>query len=169
MNPTEMADRCELLKGRNMLTDSVVRMTGPTESKTQAFPEPTVGGLIRNKEGKVLLVSSHKWFDKLTIPGGHIELGETMEEAVLREVEEEVGLDVRVVRLLLTQEAIYATEFWKKGHFIFFDFLCQSDTDRVKVDNREIQAYSWVWPGEGLTMNLESFSRRVLEKYLEEV
>ncbi len=141
-------------------------MSYPSSSRDQEFPEPTVGALIVNKEGKILLASSHKWFDRWTIPGGHIELGETMEQAVVREVKEEVGLDVHVVRLLLIQEAIYTSQFWKKRHYIFFDFLCRCETDKVIVDNREIQGYSWVWPGQALLMNLESFTRNVVEKYL---
>ena len=143
------------------------KMTDPARSTKQVYPEPTVGALIRNREGKLLLVTSHKWFDKLTIPGGHIELGETMEEAVKREVKEEVGLNVRVVRYLLEQEAIFTPEFWKRKHFIFFDFLCESGTDQVHVDNRELQDYHWVEPDEALGLTLESFTRRVLEKYLE--
>ncbi len=53
----------------------------PSLTKTiarQVFPEPTVGALIVNKEGKILLARSHKWFDKYTLPGGHIEVGESM-------------------------------------------------------------------------------------------
>jgi len=134
--------------------------------RDQVFPEPTVGGLIVNKQGMILLVSSHKWFDKLTIPGGHIELGETMQDSVVREVKEEVGLDISVERLLLTQEAIYTSQFWKKRHYIFFDFLCRCERNHVTLDNREIQDYSWVWPGEALRLNLESFTRNVVEKYL---
>ncbi len=143
------------------------KMTDPSRSIKHVYPEPTVGALIRNREGKLLLVTSHKWFDKLTIPGGHIELGETMEESVRREVKEEVGLNVLVARHLLTQEAIFAPEFWKRRHFIFFDFLCESSTEKVQVDNRELQDYLWVEPNEALGLNLESFTRRVLEKYLE--
>ena len=149
------------------LTWLVLSLNNLAESTKQVFPEPTVGGLVVNGEGKVLLVTSHKWFDRFTIPGGHIELGETMEDAVKREVREEVGLEVRVMRLLLTQEVIFTPEFWKRKHFIFFDFLCQSRTDRVKLDHREIQGHSWVRPREALKMKLESFTRRVLEKYLE--
>jgi len=141
-------------------------MSQSSPLRDQVFPEPTVGGLIVNKQGMILLVSSHKWFDKWTIPGGHIELGETMEQAVVREVKEEVGLDVQVDRLLLTQEAIYASQFWKKRHYIFFDFLCRCETDKVVLDNREIQGFSWVWPGQALLMDLESFTRNVVEKYL---
>ncbi len=80
----------------------------------QRFPEPTAGALILNRDGKLLLVRSHKWFDRLTIPGGHIELGETMEQAVKREAKEEVGLDVEVVDFVMMQEAIFSPEFWKR-------------------------------------------------------
>ena len=83
----------------------------PSLTKTpvkQVFPEPTVGALIVNNEGKILLAKSHKWFDKYTLPGGHIEVGESMIDAVRREVKEEVGLDVEVVEMLLVQEAIFA-------------------------------------------------------------
>ena len=141
-------------------------MSHETGPRDQVFPEPTVGGLIVNREGKVLLALSHKWFDKWTIPGGHIELGEKMNDAVIREIKEEVGLDITVERLLLIQEAIYTDQFWKKRHYIFFDFLCRCEKDNVALDNREIQNYSWVWPGQALNLNLESFTRNVVEKYL---
>src|SRR5437867_13195521 len=88
----------------------------------QVYPEPTVGALIVNPEGKILLAKSHKWFDKYTLPGGHIEVGETMEEAVKREAKEAVGLDVEVVEFLLMLEVMFADAFSQKTHFIFFDF-----------------------------------------------
>jgi nucleoside triphosphatase len=142
-------------------------LTGQKASQTQVYPEPTVGALIVNKEGKVLLTRSHKWFDKYTLPGGHIEVGETMIEAVVREAKEETGLDVEVVELLLTQEAIFAKEFWKKKHFVFFDFLCKSKDEQVKLDGRELQEYVWEYPGEAFQLNLDSFTKKTLEKYLQ--
>ena len=136
-------------------------------SHRQVYPEPTVGALIVNKEGKIFLAKSHKWFDKYTLPGGHIEVGETMKEAAAREVKEEVGLDVEVAEFLLMQEAIFADEFWKKKHFIFFDFLCRSRDQQVKLDGRELQEYVWEYPGAAVKLELDSFTRRTLEKYLQ--
>ena len=133
----------------------------------QVFPEPTVGALIVNNEGKILLARSHKWFDKYTLPGGHIEVGESMVDAVRREVKEEVGLDVEVVELLLVQEAIFAPEFYKEKHFIFIDFYCKSKEQRVKLDHDEIQDYIWVYPGAAYNLNLDSFTRKTLDRYLE--
>ncbi len=136
-------------------------------AQNQVYPEPTVGGLIVNNDGKILLTKSHKWFDKYTLPGGHIEVGETMREAVAREVKEETGLDVEVEEFLLSQEAIFTEEFWKRKHFIFFDFLCKSKGQQVKLDGRELQEYVWEYPGAAFRLNLDSFTKRTLEKYLE--
>ncbi len=136
-------------------------------SQDQVYPEPTVGALIVNKDGKILLTKSHKWFDKFTLPGGHIEVGETMEEAVKREVKEEVGLDVEVVEFLLMQEAIFAKEFWKKKHFIFFDYFCKVADQQVKLDNDELQDYIWEYPGAAFNRNLDSFTWKTVAKYLQ--
>jgi len=144
-------------------------MSTPSDQKasqTQVYPEPTVGALIVNQEGKILLTKSQKWFNKYTLPGGHIEVGETMKEAVIREVKEEVGLDVEVAEMLLMQEAIFAEEFWKKKHFIFFDFLCKSRDQGVKLDNRELQEHVWEYPGTAFRLELDSFTRKTLERYL---
>src|SRR5438309_10116704 len=116
------------------MTSSDQRPSPSKESITQVFPEPTVGDLIVNNEGKILLAKSHKWFDKYTLPGGHIEVGESMIDAVRREVKEEVGLDVEVVEMLLVQVAIFAPEFYKKRHFIFIDFYCKYKDQQVKLD-----------------------------------
>lgn len=148
---------------------SLARQTEVTSKNTtgQVYPEPTVGALIVNKEGKILLVKSHKWFDKYTLPGGHIEVGETMVEAVKREVKEEVGLDIQVGHLLLMQEAIFAAEFYKKRHFIFIDFACRARDDQVKLDQDELQEYLWIYPGAAYNLKLDSFTRKTIDKFME--
>ena len=53
-----------------------------------------MGALIINSNDEILLVKSHKWIEKKwTVPGGHIELGETAHDAIIREVKEETNLD----------------------------------------------------------------------------
>jgi mutator protein MutT len=134
----------------------------------QVFPEPTVGALIRNDEGKVLLCESHKWPGLYTVPGGHVELGETCEQALVREIKEEVGLDVVVLELLSIQQVIYPKEFWvAKSHFIFFDYLCSATGNQtVRVDTDEIQATIWQDPERALDLNIDRYLRHFINRLL---
>ncbi len=56
----------------------------------------TASALIKNDVDKVLLVY-HKKLNVWIYPGGHIEANETPDEAVIREVKEETGLDVEII------------------------------------------------------------------------
>ena len=132
----------------------------------QNFPEATVGALIVNSNGEILLVKSFKWGSKYTVPGGHIELGERSEVAVRREVKEEVGLEVEPVRILLVQEAIFPADYIKHEHYIFLDYLCRATSPTVKLDGKEIQEYVWTNPNDALRLELESFTRNLVEEYL---
>jgi nucleoside triphosphatase len=123
----------------------------------QNFPHPTVGALIFNPEGKMLLVRSHKFHDKYVVPGGHIEVGEKMTDALIREAKEETGLDVYDLEFIFFQEFIQDESFWKNMHFIFFDFACKTDSSDV-VLNDEAEAYVWVTLEEALTMNVDAYT-----------
>ena len=61
------------------------------------------------KEGKVLLVKN--WGDGYEFPGGGIELGETIEEALVREVREETGLEIRVGKIVYTGGDFFKLSF----------------------------------------------------------
>ena len=63
-------------------------------------PLPVVAGIVETAAG-VVLVRSHGWPEKMFgLVTGFLERGETPEEAVVREVREEVGLDAKVVSLV---------------------------------------------------------------------
>ncbi|MBM3898151.1 MAG: NUDIX domain-containing protein [Thaumarchaeota archaeon] len=132
---------------------------------SQKFPEPTVGALIINSD-KILLVKSPKWkHQKWTVPGGHIEVGESAEQAIVREVKEETGLDVIPIKLLLVQEAIFSEEYYKPMHYLFFDFLCRASNSDVKLDNRELGEYRWFNDKEVHKADVESYTKNVLRAY----
>jgi nucleoside triphosphatase len=135
----------------------------------QLFPEATVGALVVNEKGEVLIVRSKKWNDKYTVPGGHIELGERAEDAITREVKEETGLDTEPVKLLIVQQAIYPKDYHKHQHFIFMDFVCKAKSSEVKLDGRELQSYVWVTPEEALKLDLEEYTQNFVLKYLQEL
>lgn len=135
----------------------------------QLYPEATVGALVVNEKGEILLVRSSKWSDKFTVPGGHIELGERAEDAIKREVKEETGLDVEPVKLLLVQQAIYPKDYHKHEHFVFLDYGCNARSSQVKLDGRELQSHVWVTPEEVLKLDMEPYTRNFVMKYLDEL
>ena len=131
----------------------------------QIFPEPTVGAFIFNNKGEILLLQSHKWPGRYVVPGGHVELGERLEEAVEREAKEETGLDIHSVEFINFQQFIYDPAFWKHRHFIFFDFVCKTDSLEVKL-NDEAQEHVWVKSEAALHLPLDSYTRTSIEKII---
>jgi len=132
----------------------------------QQYPHPTVGALIFDPEGRLFLMKSHKWHGKYVVPGGHIELGETMEEALRREVKEETNLDVFDVEFLLYQDFLYDESFWKPMHFIFFDFICRTNSTDQVILNEEASEYLWATPAKALEMPVDSYTRRAIQEFL---
>lgn len=90
---------------------------------------PLVGvGAIIVRGGEVLLVQRGKppSFGKWSIPGGLVELGESLETAVRREVLEEVCIDVSVVDLVVALDRVIPDDSGKiEYHYILLDFLCE--------------------------------------------
>ncbi len=131
----------------------------------QQFPEPIAGAIIFNPEGRIFLMKSHKWGGKYTVPGGHVELGESIEHALIREIKEETGMDIYDIEFLKFQEFIHGKEFWKKRHFIFFDFACRTRSSEVTL-NSEAQEHIWTYPEEALKLDIDPYSRQAVEEYL---
>ena len=128
----------------------------------QLFPEPTVGVFIFNLKDELLLIKSHKWPDKYVVPGGHVELGERLEEAAIREAKEETGLDIYDLEFVNFQEFIYDPSFWKPRHFIFFDYACKTDTAEVKL-NDEAEEHVWVQLEVAVDLPLDTYTRISIE------
>ena len=132
----------------------------------QIFPAPTVGVFIFNSNGELLLLQSHKWPGRSVVPGGHVELGETLEQTVLREAKEETGLDIYDLKFVNFQQFIYDPSFWKKRHFIFFDYACKADSLKVEL-NDEAEDHVWVKLDAALHLPLDSYTRTSIEKIIE--
>jgi len=132
----------------------------------QAFPEPTTGAFIFNPHGQVLLIKTHKWKGKYAVPGGHIELGESMEKALIREVREETGLDIYDIKPIYVAEMIFDKLFFKKKHFIFLDYFCRTKSTKVKLNN-EAEEYLWISPEKAVKLpTIEPYAKKTIENYL---
>lgn len=58
-----------------------------------------VDGIVENDSNEILLVK-HRHYGIYTIPGGQVEVGENLKEALMREIKEETGIDVVVNKLV---------------------------------------------------------------------
>ncbi len=137
------------------------------------FPEgPIVGvGAVVVHQGRVLLVQRGRepLKGKWSLPGGMLELGESLTQGVVREVQEETGLDVEAVELVELIDRIHK-ESGPSGervryHYVIADYLCRvvggtlqaaSDADAVRwVERAEWNSHS--------SLALDPITVRVIE------
>jgi ADP-ribose pyrophosphatase YjhB (NUDIX family) len=84
---------------------------------------PSVYGVII-EDGKILL--SKQWGDGYDFPGGGIDLGESIIDALKREVKEETGLDVEIGRIVACENSFFKFRFEDKCvQSILMFYLCK--------------------------------------------
>jgi len=75
------------------------------------------------------------------LPGGVVELGETVREAIVREVKEECGIDVEPIRLLDVHDSIVRNgEGRVRFHYILSEFLCRVVGGSLKPSSDALEA-----------------------------
>ena len=108
---------------------------------------PVVGvGAIITQGNAVLLVRRGGEPQKgiWSIPGGVLQLGETLEEGVRREVREEAGLDVRVLERVEVVERILPDAAGElEYHYILIDYLCEPTGGVLQAADDAAEA-AWV-------------------------
>ena len=106
-------------------------------TSSREYPErPMVGvGGVVIHEGRALLIrrGSEPLRGEWSIPGGTLELGETLAEGVARELREETGVEVHVLGQIEVFERIFTEKVDEKAkekkrpryHFVIVDYLCE--------------------------------------------
>ena len=116
------------------------------DSENSKFPrgvEVVVGPYILNEQNEVMFCKSPKWPNQWVICGGHVEVGESLADALKREVKEELGIDIDVFDIMNVGEMIvYPPEFKRNAHFIFIDMLARPKNNDFHF-NSEISDYAW--------------------------
>ena len=120
------------------------------------FPAaPLVGvGAVIVQAGRVLLVQrgTEPARGRWSIPGGLIEVGESLSDAVIREVREETGLQVEPLELVELLDRIHRDGDRVRYHYVIADYLCRvaggtlhaaSDADAVRwIERAEWNSHS---------------------------
>jgi len=129
------------------------------------LPIVGVGGVVI-LDGRALLVrrGAPPLEGEWSIPGGTLELGETLAEGVRRELLEETGLEVEVLGQIEVFERIFRDSSRKpKYHFVVVDYLCRmiAGDARAGSDATDI---AWVVEPDLAKYALTSTAARVIEK-----
>jgi 8-oxo-dGTP diphosphatase len=148
-----------------------------TMTPKREYPErPLVGiGGVVVHEGRALLIRrggpplQGEW----SIPGGMLEIGETLEQGVKRELSEETGLDVNVVELIEVFERIFPAPPNSDGspgdatrpqyHFVILDYLCEMRGGTLAAGSDALE-FAWTPEEELVKFNLTVAATRVLRK-----
>lgn len=109
------------------------------------------------RDGKILLVRRAREPAKgvYTFPGGRVEFGESLTEALTREIREETGLEIEIVGLVGYREAL-PPRTGGHGHFVILPFAARWVSGEVAL-NDELDDARWLPPEravEGLTVTL---------------
>lgn len=126
-------------------------------------PAVGVGGVVW-KGDEVLLIQRGKEPNKghWSLPGGHQEWGETVRQAVAREVREETGVEVEVGDLIDVIDAIIPAAGERVGHhFTLIDFRCDWVSGEA-IAGDDAAAVAWARPGDLGKFNLWDETLRII-------
>lgn len=119
-----------------------------TEPVAPVWPRLAVSAAIF-KDNRFLLVQRARapalgiW----TLPGGRVEFGEGLHQALTREVQEETGLSIAIIGLAGFREALPNPARHQPGHFVILPFAARWASGAVNL-NEELGDFRWITPGE---------------------
>lgn len=97
---------------------------------------PAILALIK-KDDQILLASNAQFPEKFySIIAGFVDPGETLEQCVAREIQEEVGLIVKNIRY-------FASQPWPFSHSLMIGFTCEWEKGEIRIDLSELDDAGW--------------------------
>lgn len=136
-----------------------------TESRSFKTPQVAVGAIVI-KDEKILLVKRNKapHKDLWAIPGGVVELGETLQEAAEREILEETGLVIKAKAPVYTFDLIEKNDKGSMGfHYVIVDLLADYISGELCAADDALDA-RWFNPEEIEHISVSGSTRDLLRK-----
>ena len=89
----------------------------------EKYPKVVVGAFIFNDKDELLMVKAPNWKNKFTNVGGHVEMNESLEHAITREIKEETNLEIHDLEQLKVIDGLGLGKYNSKEmeHRIFID------------------------------------------------
>ena len=108
-----------------------------------------VGGVVISHGRALLIKRGHPPLEgEWSIPGGTLEVGETLLEGVRRELGEECGIEVRVLDLIEVFERVFRDEAGKvRYHFVILDYLCEALSGEARAGS-DVVDVAWATESE---------------------
>lgn len=123
-----------------------------------------VGAFIINENNELLLqkraVPAEK--DHWCIPGGRVEMFETLEETVIREVKEETDLDVKIISIMGICNHIIKEE---NAHWVAASYLCKIEKGEAKIMEPDKASDMKWFPLNKLPEKITITTKKALEDY----
>lgn len=149
---------------REILEANELHLRPQTKQFEEAHPPVvTVGALIFNGSGEVLMIRTQKWSNLWGIPGGKIKWGEPSKDALRREIKEETNLDITNIEFTLLQDCIHSKEFYRDAHFVLLNYTCRCTGQSDVKLNEEAREFRWVTLDAALHMPINTPTRILLE------
>ncbi|MBW9212721.1 MULTISPECIES: NAD(+) diphosphatase [Terrabacteria group] len=123
---------------------------------------PAIIVAIINSKNQLLVTKYAQGdYQKYALVAGYSEIGETIEQTVIREVQEETGLKVKNIRY-------YKSQPWGFSSSLLFGFFAQVDGDEsIHMDTEELRLARWADPSEDLDTNgVASLTGEMVELFL---
>jgi ADP-ribose pyrophosphatase YjhB (NUDIX family) len=132
----------------------------------------SVGGIVEHMDHardrkEILLVKTHKWSGRYSVVGGKVRRNERLNEALVREVKEETGLDARIGDHLCTFDQIKDSGYYIPGvQHVFVDKVIHVASRNVTL-NEEAQEFVWLPAATALRdLDIEPNARQTVELYV---
>ena len=146
--------------GQKLMHNGTLRMLFCPACGNQVFPKIAPAVIVGVTDGEYILMTTYanREYKRYALIAGFTEIGETAEETVMREVQEEVGLKVKNIHY-------YKSQPWGFDQNLLLGYFCELDGERdIVLDTGELATAEWVHYSdvpedpEGLSLTREMMS-----------